>query len=88
MKSYEILWHNFIDGGASLDEQLSQAEWCVQALEGLIQLEHEGTIEIDAVNSDGGPSHIMWDVLDEEKYKKAQERYDLPDAIIWEEEEE
>lgn len=84
MKEFSIHWHNFIDGKLPLKEQLEQATWCVKALEGLIQLESEGAIKIDTANSDSTPSCIVWDVLDERAYKKAQEEYGLPEGITWE----
>lgn len=83
---YSIWYHNWVDGRAPLEKQLAQAEYLVKAIKGLIRLERQGAIEI--TEGDSHPSIVRWDVKDEDAYKEAQEEFDLPDPIVWEEEDE
>jgi len=86
IQEYVIHWHNFICGTDTLEDQLGQAKWCVKALEGIIKLEKAGAIKLNQ-NCCNHPSIINWDVIDEKAYEKAQKEYDLPDVMVWDDDE-
>lgn len=79
----DIAWHNCIDGCAPLSTQLEQAQWAVKYIQGLIELEKDGVIEI--TGGDHHPSFVTYEVLKRKEYDRRRGEWDLLSRFVFKE---
>ena len=79
----EIWWHNCIDGCAPLSTQLKQSRFAAKQLQGLIELEEDGVIEI--TGGDSSPSSVWYRVLKRKEYDRRRGEWDLMSRFFFKE---